>query len=69
MTAKPLTDDQVHDRLVAAAEALEGHGETTRGDTAIRAARRALRLLQFGLVAAMEADSDQVPGLDPAVRD
>lgn len=51
----PLTDDQVHDRLVAACEALgAAAGETTRGDTAITAARRALLILQIGLVKAVE---------------
>ncbi len=52
---KPLSDIEVHDRLVAAAEALgTAPGATTRGDTAVSAARKALRLMQLGLVLAME---------------
>lgn len=56
MTAKPaLTDDEVFERLVAAAVALGREpGETLRGDTAIEAARKALMLLQLGLVRAMD---------------
>lgn len=51
----PLSDNEVHDRLVAAYNALgERPGATTRGDTALKAARKALRLLQLGLVVAME---------------
>lgn len=62
----PLTDEDVHDRLHAALEALgEGRPETLRGCTAYSAARRALVLLQLGLVAAMEADADHLPGVAP----
>jgi hypothetical protein len=51
----PLTDEQVHDRLVAAAEALgDAAGATTRGDTAITTARQALLILQISLVKAAE---------------
>ena len=66
----PLEDDQVHDRLVAAADALgRAPGRTRRGDTAINAARRAMRLLQFALVKAMEDEADQVEGVEPSIRD
>lgn len=60
----PLTDDEAYDRLHAALQAL-GHdaGETTRGNTALEAARTMLRLLQLGLVKAMENDADHVEGL------
>lgn len=60
----PLTDTEVHDRLVAAAEALgDAPAETTRGNTAITTARRALVLLQLGLVQAMEENTDRVAGV------
>jgi hypothetical protein len=51
MNDKPLlSDETVHDRLVAAAEALgTGQAETTRGQTALDAAKRALVILQWGL--------------------
>jgi hypothetical protein len=70
MTGEPLSDNEVHERLCAAAAAL-GHepGRTMRGDTAIEAARRAMALLQLGLVAAMDAASDQVPGVLPSTED
>lgn len=62
----PLSDNEIHGLLVAAGEALGREpGATVRGDTAIKAARRALVLLQFGLVAAMEQNSDTVPGIIP----
>lgn len=52
---KRLTDNEVHDRLVAAVRALgTAEGDTTRGNSALEAARQMIGLLQFGLVAAME---------------
>lgn len=55
MTDAKLSDNEVHDRLVAAYEALgEEDAATTRGQTAITAARRALALFQLGLLVAME---------------
>jgi hypothetical protein len=67
MNDKPLlSDETVHDRLVAAAEALgTGQAETTRGQTALYAAKRALVILQWGLVQAMENDEDHVQGVLP----
>ena len=60
----PLTDEQAYDRIYAASQALgSAPGGTTRADTALKAARRALTILQFGLVAAMENDSDHVEGV------
>jgi len=51
----PINDDEVYDRLHRALLSLgRESGETVRGDTAINAARKALQLLQLGLVAAME---------------
>ncbi|GJE00548.1 hypothetical protein [Methylobacterium isbiliense] len=67
---RPLTDEDVHDRLHAALEALgDGRPETIRGYTAHTAARRALALLQFALVAAMEAGSDHLPGVAPPLSE
>ena len=58
----PLTDTQAHDRLHAAREALgEASGETVQANTALEAARKALVLLQFGLIAASEKTSEQGP--------
>ena len=63
-----LTDHEVYDLLFAALEALgREEGVTTRGDTALGAARRMLTLLQLGLVQAMDQASDRIEGLtDPA---
>lgn len=64
MAKQKLTDFEVHDRLVAAAEALgREEAETVRGRTALEAARRALTLLQVGLVYAVEAGEDKIPGV------
>lgn len=63
---KNLSDNEAHDRLHAAVEALGvGQCETVRGNTALRAARKALTLLQWGLVKAMETNSDHVEGVIP----
>lgn len=52
---KPLSDIEIYDRLFAAVETLgKEDGVTARGDTTIKAARQALKTLQFGLIAAME---------------
>lgn len=68
---KPLSDTQVHDRLVAASYVLgSAPGATGRANTALEAARRALRLLQLGMVHAMEAQTDKIPGvIDPDQQD
>lgn len=69
---RPLSDDDVHALLVAAVYALgRADGATVRGDTALKAARRALALLQLSLVMAMEAGADQLPGVlpEPSIRD
>ena len=52
--ADKLSDDQVYERLHAAYLALgREEGETVRGDTALKAARRAIMLLQMGHLAAL----------------
>ena len=54
--ATKLSDNQVHDLLVAAREALgNDDGLTVHGQTALKAARKALVLLQIGVVSAGEA--------------
>ena len=61
---RPLSDTEVHDRLYAAAEALgDAPGATTRGNTAITTARRALVMLQLSLVKAMEESTDKLDGV------
>lgn len=65
---KPLNDNQVHDRLHAAMEALgNAEGETVHGDAALKTARRSLMLLQLAVVTGQakgEAGNDNVK--DPA---
>lgn len=54
MADRPLTDNQVHDRLCKAHEALgDGQGLTPQGEAALQAARKVLKLIQYGLVGAM----------------
>jgi hypothetical protein len=61
---KPLSDNQIDDRLYAALEKLgDEPGETIRGNTAIEAARQALVGLRLGLVWAAEKAQDHVPGV------
>ena len=56
---KPLTDNQVHDRLIAAMETLgSASGETVHGDTAIKAARRSLVLMQLAVLTAQAKAED-----------
>jgi hypothetical protein len=58
--ADKLSDDQVYERLHAAYLALgREDGETVRGDTALKAARRAILLLQMGHLAAQDSGSDE----------
>lgn len=50
-----LTDEEAHDRLVAAREALgDEDGASAHADTALQAARRALVMFQLALVGAQE---------------
>ena len=53
MDNRPLSDNEVDDRLKAALNALgEAPGVTVAADTALAAARKALSLLSLGLIAA-----------------
>jgi hypothetical protein len=64
--SQPLSDNEAHDRLTAALEALgDAPGATRRADTALSAARKALRMLGFGLLYASEKGIDDVPGVKP----
>lgn len=59
MSEKPLSDGEAYQRLINASDALgEAAGETVHADTALKAARRALTMIQMGLVKAV--DDDQV---------
>jgi hypothetical protein len=50
---KPLSDNEVDDRLKAAlAELGEAPGATVRADTALEAARKMLSLISMGLITA-----------------
>ena len=69
MTDHKLTDDQAHDLLVAAREALgDAEAASVRAQTILEAAKRSLVTLQLALVWATEHDADEVPGLlaDPS---
>lgn len=62
----PLSDDEVYERIHAALLALgRDGGATVRGDTSLKAARKALTMLQLGLLAAMEKSIDS----NAAIRD
>jgi hypothetical protein len=53
LSKKPLSDNEIDDRLKAARAVLgEEHGATVPGETALAAARKALELLSLGLIAA-----------------
>ncbi len=61
--AKKLNDTEVWDALHAALEALgENDGATMAGGTAMRSARRALILLQMGVLKSAEADQEPFKG-------
>ncbi len=63
-TMPKLTDDEAYDRMHAASVALgNDEAETTRANTALETCRRALQMMMFGLIAAQEAKSDEVPGV------
>lgn len=54
----PLSDDEVYERIHAALLALgRGDGATVRGDTTFKAARKALSVLQLGLLVSMENET------------
>ena len=53
LSTKPLSDNEIDDRLKAARAVLgEEHGATVPGETTLAAARKALELLSLGLIAA-----------------
>lgn len=57
-----LSDVAIYDRMHAALEALgREEGETGHGDTAIKAARRALALLQAGHLMKMDGVEEAPP--------
>ena len=69
MSQKPVDDDTAYNLLHSALLALgTAPGETTRGNTALEAARTMLRLLQLGLVKVMEDNADHVEGLTSGER-
>jgi hypothetical protein len=58
--ADKLSDKQAYERLHSALLALgREDGETVRGDTSLKAARRAIALVQMGLLKAMDEESDR----------
>jgi len=64
--ADKLSDAAVYQRLVDASDALgKDPGETVRGDTALTAARRALVLIQMGLVKAADEATEQPDASPP----
>jgi hypothetical protein len=61
----PLTDDEAYERLHAALLALGTEaGASVAGDSALEAARRALRLLELGLLSAINRRENE-PLLPP----
>lgn len=60
MADKKLSNNQVHDRLIAAGEALgDSEAATTLGTSTMAAAKRVLATLALGLIVAEANDSDQ----------
>lgn len=66
---QPLSDNQVHDRLNAASEALgDAQGATVRGQTALETARKVLWNLQLAVLLGGERSTDPdapLPGFEP----
>ena len=61
---QPLTDNQTHELLTKARQALgSAPGATVRADTALKAARRALSGLALALLLAGETAADEADGL------
>lgn len=59
-----LSDNHAHDLLTEARRVLgNAEGETTRADTALEAARRALSGLALALLVASEKGSHTLPGV------
>jgi hypothetical protein len=64
---KPLSDNEIHERLAAARDLIgDDAAETVRGDTALKAARQVLTGLGLALLLAGELESDKLVGVkDP----
>lgn len=61
---QPLSDDEVFERLHAVLlELVNANGATVRGDTALKAARQALALLQMSLLKAQDQASDELAAI------
>ncbi|TWG90320.1 hypothetical protein L598_000700000770 [Mesorhizobium sp. J18] len=61
---KPLSDNEIHERLTAARQLIgDDTAETVRGDTALEAARRVLSGLSLALLLAGEQESDRLAGV------
>lgn len=61
---KPLTDNEIHERLAAARKLIgDDEAETVRGDTALKAARQVLSGLGLALLLAGEQESDRLAGV------
>ncbi|WP_057464361.1 hypothetical protein [Pseudovibrio sp. POLY-S9] len=55
---RKLSDNEIHDRLVAACQLFDDvEGTTKQGETAIKTASRSMKLLQFALIAAEAEES------------
>lgn len=66
MSEKLLTDDEAHEALHSAIEVLtRKKGATVRAETALRAGEKMLTLLQMGLLAASDAQTDDPTRLPP----
>lgn len=60
--SRPISDNEAHDRLGAALNALgTGTGETVAGHSALKTARRALSLISLGLIKASEQSRSPYP--------
>lgn len=57
-----LSDTEVYQRLIDASDALGAkEAKSVRGNTALKAARRALTLIQMGLLKAIETEPPSPP--------
>lgn len=63
--SRKMPDREVYDRLHSALLAMgDADGATVHGDTAIKAARRAVTMLQVGVLTVMDKSKDQEPPSD-----
>lgn len=64
--SEKLSDNEVHDRLIAASDALgEDEGVTVHGNTALEAARAMLTKLQLGLLLISDRHAGALPEQQP----